>query len=85
VAHGIRVNAIGPGSNRSHMFADVVTTLEDRHRVMSRTPQGRPGEVEEVATIAAFLASEDASQVTGQAIYADGGRMPLNCTSPVRD
>ena len=84
-AHGIRVNAIGPGSIRTDMFKAVVATSEDRKRVMSRTPLGRPGEVEEVAAIAAFLASDDASYVTGQTIYVDGGRMPLNYTVPVRD
>ncbi len=84
-AHGIRVNAIGPGSIRTDMFAAVVATPEDRKRVMSRTPLGRPGEVEEVAAIAAFLASDDASYITGQTIYVDGGRMPLNYTVPVRE
>ena len=51
---------------------------------MSRTPMGRAGEASEVASIAAFLASDDASYVTGQTIYVDGGRMPLNYTVPVR-
>jgi NAD(P)-dependent dehydrogenase (short-subunit alcohol dehydrogenase family) len=50
---------------------------------MSRTPLGRIGEPAEIAAIAAFLISEDASYITGQTIYADGGRMPLNYTVPV--
>ena len=38
----------------------------------------------EIAAIASFLASEDASYITGQTIYADGGRLPLNYTVPVK-
>ena len=44
---------------------------------------GRCGEVEEVAAVAAFLASDDASYMTGQTLYADGGRLGLNYTVPV--
>ncbi|MBE0692564.1 MAG: SDR family oxidoreductase, partial [Aquamicrobium sp.] len=49
-------------------------------RVLSRTPLGRVGEPSEIAAIAAFLASEEASYITGQTIYADGGRLALNYT-----
>ena len=83
-AHGIRVNAIGPGSIRTDMFAGVVSDPAAMQRVMSRTPLGRPGEPSEVAAVAAFLASDDASYVTGETIYIDGGRMPLNYTVPVK-
>ena len=41
------------------------------------------GDVDEVASIALFLASDDASYITGQCIYADGGRLALNYTVPV--
>ncbi|MCB1432742.1 MAG: SDR family oxidoreductase [Alphaproteobacteria bacterium] len=83
--YGIRVNAIGPGSIRTDMFAAVVSNKDALHRVMSRTPLGRPGETSEVAAVAAFLASDDASYVTGETIYIDGGRMPLNYTVPVKE
>ena len=56
-----------------------------KHRLLSRTPLGRIGEPAEIAAIAAFLASDDASYITGQTIYADGGRLPLNYTVPVKE
>lgn len=82
--HGIRVNAIGPGSIMTDMLTTVNADSEARHRLLSRTPLGRIGETEEIAAIAAFLVSDDASYITGQTIYADGGRLPLNYTVPVR-
>lgn len=78
--HGIRVNAVGPGSIATDMLDAVVTDPAARAKVMSRTPLGRVGEPSEIAAIVAFLASDAASYVTGQTIYADGGRLPLNYT-----
>ena len=83
--YGIRVNAIGPGSIRTDMYKGVVADPAAVKRVMSRTPMGRPGEPAEVASIAAFLASDDASYVTGETIYVDGGRMPLNYVVAVKE
>lgn len=83
--YGIRVNAIGPGSIRTAMLTGTLQDKAAMSRALSRTPLGRVGEPEEIAAIAAFLASDDASYVTGQVIYADGGRMPLNYTVPVRE
>jgi NAD(P)-dependent dehydrogenase (short-subunit alcohol dehydrogenase family) len=84
--HGIRVNAIGPGTILTELAKQaVLSNPEARHTVLSRTPLGRCGEPEEIAGIAAFLASDDASYITGQTLYADGGRMALNYTVPVRD
>ncbi|MDP3899419.1 MAG: SDR family NAD(P)-dependent oxidoreductase [Mesorhizobium sp.] len=83
--YGIRVNAIGPGSIMTEMLASVNADPEARHRILSRTPMGRVGQPSEIASIAAFLASDDASYITGQTIYADGGRLPLNYTVPVAD
>ena len=81
---GIRAVAIGPGSIATEMpRAAVLGSEEGRRRILSRTPLGRLGEPEEVAAIAAFLASDDASYVTGQTIYPDGGRLALNYTVPV--
>ncbi|MBA5777293.1 SDR family oxidoreductase [Stappia sp. F7233] len=76
--YGIRVNAIGPGSISTDMLATVLEDEQARDKVLSRTPLGRVGEPREIAAVAAFLASDGASYVTGQTIYADGGRLPLN-------
>jgi NAD(P)-dependent dehydrogenase (short-subunit alcohol dehydrogenase family) len=81
----IRVNAIGPGTIGTDLARAAVLGSEDsRRRVMGRTPLGRLGDVEEVATVALFLASDDSSYITGQTIYPDGGRLALNYTVPVK-
>ncbi|HEV2676118.1 MAG TPA: SDR family oxidoreductase [Aliidongia sp.] len=81
--HGIRVNAIGPGTIMTDMGRSIMNDEAMRQRVMSRTPLGRCGEPSEVASVAAFLASDDASYLSGQTIYPDGGRLALNYTVPV--
>jgi NAD(P)-dependent dehydrogenase (short-subunit alcohol dehydrogenase family) len=84
--HGIRVNAIGPGTILTELAkAAVLGSEEARRKILSRSPLGRCGEPEEVAAVAAFLASDDASYVTGQTIYPDGGRLALNYTVPVKE
>ena len=83
-AKGIRVNGVGPGTIVTEMSrARVLATEESRNRILSRTPMGRPGEAAEIAAIVAFLASDDSSYMTGQTLYADGGRMALNYTVEV--
>lgn len=81
--HGIRVNAIGPGSIMTDILKGVVASEEARRNVLARTPLGRIGEPAEVAKVAVFLASDEASYLTGQTIYPDGGRLALNYTVPV--
>lgn len=83
--HGIRVNAIGPGSIMTDILKTVMTDEAARRAILSRTPLGRIGEPEEVASVALFLASDMASYITGQTIYPDGGRMALNYTVPLRE
>ncbi len=83
--HGIRVNAVGPGSIETPMLAEVVKDKAFRTKALSRTPIGRFGKPEEMAAVVAWLASEQASYVTGTTVYADGGRMGLNYFVPVKD
>ena len=71
----IRVNAIGPGSIMTDILKAVATDREAKRRLLARTPLGRIGDPDEIAAVAVFLASQDASYVTGQTIYADGGRL----------
>lgn len=82
---GVRVNAIGPGSIMTDMLKGIMAEdATTRDRIMSRTPLGRCGEPEEIASVALFLASDDSSYLTGQTVYPDGGRLGLNYTVPVR-
>jgi glucose 1-dehydrogenase len=83
--HGIRVNAIGPGSIMTDILKSIATDREAKRRILARTPLGRIGDPDEIAAIAVFLASAEASYITGQTIYADGGRLPLNYTVAVDD
>jgi NAD(P)-dependent dehydrogenase (short-subunit alcohol dehydrogenase family) len=83
---GIRVNAIGPGTIKTDMSDAVLGYGGDQsafRRVMARTPLGRLGQVEEIAAVAAFLASDEAGYMTGQTIYPDGGRLALNHLMPM--
>ena len=83
--NNIRVNAIGPGTILTDLARTLLSDESARTKVLSRTPMGRCGEPEEIAGIAVFLADNDSSYVTGQCIYADGGRLGLNYTVPVAD
>ena len=81
--YGIRVNAIGPGSINTEILKAVADNPVAMRRVLARTPLGRLGDPAEVAAIAAFLASDEASYITGQTIFPDGGRMFINYTVDV--
>ncbi len=84
--HAIRVNGIGPGTILTELSRHAVLgDAAARRKILSRTPLGRLGEPAEVAAIAAFLLSDDASYLTGQTIYPDGGRLALNYTVTVAD
>lgn len=78
--HGIRVNAVGPGSIDTAMMAGVNADPDAMSMVMSRTPLKRIGAPREIGDVVAFLASDKASYITGETIYVDGGRLGLNYT-----
>ena len=82
--HRIRVNGIGPGTILTELARTAVLgNREAERKILSRTPMGRMGEPGEVAAVAVFLASGEASYLTGQTIYPDGGRLALNYTVAV--
>ena len=83
--HGIRVCGVGPGTIATEIIKGAFTERAGMHAILARTPLGRLGEPEEVAGVVAFLASEDASYITGETIYPDGGRRILNYTVPVKE
>lgn len=84
-ARRVRVNAVGPGTIGTRVLKDHLATQEGRRRTLERTPLGRAGNADEIACVIAFLASDDASYITGEIIYVDGGRLALNYTVPVED
>ena len=73
--HGIRVNAVAPGAIQTAMIdrAVGVGDTSARRAIEGMHPLGRLGRPEEVAAAILFLASEDASFITGQSLAVDGG------------
>jgi len=78
--HGIRVNAIAPGKISTNTVKNAAIDPESRDANAPRPPLSRMGSPDEIASIAAFLASEDAAYMTGQCLYAEGGQLALNYT-----
>jgi NAD(P)-dependent dehydrogenase (short-subunit alcohol dehydrogenase family) len=74
LAPAIRVNCICPGAVDTPLLQSSLHSEADRETVRARYPLGRIAKPEEIAGVAAFLASESASNVTGAAIPVDGGR-----------
>lgn len=70
---GIRVNAVAPGAILTPMNDAWRDDASARAGVESHIPMGRAGDPDEIASVFAFLASPDASYITGQTIYACGG------------
>lgn len=72
-ALGVRVNAISPGFIETAMTAEVRADVDIEQYLISQHPIGRLGRPEEIAAVASFLASEDASFVNGVVLPVDGG------------
>jgi glucose 1-dehydrogenase len=70
---GIRVNGIAPGAIATDMNKEVLENQEEKEKKEQGIPVHRIGQPEEIAKVALFLASEDASYVAGTTIYVDGG------------
>jgi glucose 1-dehydrogenase/3-oxoacyl-[acyl-carrier protein] reductase len=71
--YNIRVNCINPGLIATDMTAWVMQDPQILPVVLDKIPMKRAGEPDEIAKVAVFLASDDASYLTGQCIYVDGG------------
>jgi NAD(P)-dependent dehydrogenase (short-subunit alcohol dehydrogenase family) len=82
---GITVNAISPGWTEDSVLNslpdEVQNLLRNWHRA-GWTPMGRLGTPEDIGQVAALLCSDDASWITGQVIYADGGASLMNAEVP---
>ncbi|MBW2369631.1 MAG: SDR family oxidoreductase [Deltaproteobacteria bacterium] len=74
---GVRVNGIAPGWISTDMNAQVRADADMMKEILNLIPLGRFGEPEEVAELAAFLASEDASFVNGAIVSIDGGNLSI--------
>lgn len=76
LAHiGIRVNAVCPGYIQTPMSMEIDSPEFTKNFVDRYIPLNRPGNVDEIASIFLFLASEESSFITGQTIIADGGQL----------
>jgi NAD(P)-dependent dehydrogenase (short-subunit alcohol dehydrogenase family) len=70
---GVRVNVVAPGTTDTGMLNRFTNTAENKEALVSTVPVKRPAAPEEVAQVIAFVASENASYMTGASIPVDGG------------
>ena len=82
--YNIRVNALAPGPTKTGLAEQFWDKDDIILPILSRTPLGRFSDPDEQARVAAFLVSDDASFMTGESVYVDGGRTALNYTMPVK-
>jgi meso-butanediol dehydrogenase/(S,S)-butanediol dehydrogenase/diacetyl reductase len=79
---GVRVNAVCPSLTRTGMTSDMMDDKALLAKFAERIPLGRICEPEEIASVIAFLASEDASFMTGANVAVDGGVSASNGQPP---
>jgi 2-deoxy-D-gluconate 3-dehydrogenase len=75
VRHNVRVNAIAPGYFRTDMNAAILDDPEMGPKIVGRIPMRRVGRPEEIGPLAVYLASDQASYVTGEVYFISGGEM----------
>ena len=73
--HNIRVNTVSPWYIETPLTQPVLSQPERLKLILSKTPMGRVGQPEEVASAVAFLAMDQASYITGQNLNVDGGML----------
>ena len=71
--HGINVNAVAPGTTKTEMTRDTLSTEEGLAWQLARIPLGRVGQPDDIAAVVLFLCSPEASYITGHTLVADGG------------
>ena len=69
--YGITVNAVAPGFIETDMTRVLPDNIQES--ILASVPMKRAGKVEDIASLVRFLASEEASYITGQVIKVDGG------------
>jgi NAD(P)-dependent dehydrogenase (short-subunit alcohol dehydrogenase family) len=88
VGDGIRINCVCPGATETPIIDQIVASGADpgafRAEIAARAPIGRMASPEEVAAAIAYLASDDASYITGIALPVDGGRSGSDVAARVR-
>ena len=71
--HGVRVLSLGPGAIKTPINEHVWKDPKRREQLLTKIPQGRLGEVEDIARMAVVLVSDAAAYVNGPTVFVDGG------------
>lgn len=78
---GIRVMEVAPGTTATPISIGSLRNKSKVRELLTRTPIGRIGVPDDVASVVAFLVSDDAGYMTGSTVFVEGGRMALSPTS----